>query len=64
MILNFEISNMGLMFYFLGNESDQGHQGVFIKQNNILLMLKRSKMEEYKPIMTPMEEIEVQKGRN
>jgi Reverse transcriptase (RNA-dependent DNA polymerase) len=55
MMRKYEMSNLGLLHYFLDIKIDQREDGVFISQKkyvqNILLKFK---MENYNPVMTPL----------
>jgi hypothetical protein len=51
----FEMSLLGELFFFLGLQIRQRNQGIFISQiKYIIEMLKRSGMEDCKPVNTPM----------
>jgi len=51
----FEMSLLGELTYFLGIQISQQEKGIFIcKSKYIKEMLKKFKMEECKPILTPM----------
>ena len=51
----FEMSLLGEMTYFLGLQISQQEKGIFICQaKNIKEMLKKFKMEDCKPVLTPM----------
>lgn len=53
----FEMTDMGLMSYFLGIEVLQTEQGIFISQRKYAAdILRRFKMESCNPIMTPVQE--------
>ncbi|KAJ3705098.1 hypothetical protein LUZ61_008803 [Rhynchospora tenuis] len=53
---DFEMTDLGLMTYFLGIEVKQGNNGIFISQENYAKeILKRFKMSDCKPVSTPME---------
>lgn len=57
MSTQFEMTDMGLMSYFLGIEVKQTSGGVFISQKKYVAdILKKFKMESLKPMLTPMEE--------
>lgn len=52
----FEITDLGLMKYFLGIEVKQSEDGIFISQEKYALeILKKFKMEDCNPVSTPME---------
>lgn len=52
----FEMTDLGLMRYFLGLEVRQGKTGTFVSQEAYAKeILKRSKMDESNPVATPME---------
>ncbi|WVZ02572.1 hypothetical protein V8G54_023378 [Vigna mungo] len=52
----FEMTDLGLMKYFLGLEVKQSEEGIFISQERYALeILKKFKMEDCNPISTPME---------
>ncbi|XP_006580763.1 uncharacterized protein LOC114411216 [Glycine soja] len=56
MIKEFEMTDIGLVSYYLGIEAKQKEDGIFISQQNYAKeMLKKFKMDNYKPIGTPME---------
>lgn len=59
------MTDMGLMYYFLGIETHQTDAGIFITQKKYASgILKRFKMDSCKPILTPMEErLELTKER-
>lgn len=51
----FEMSDLGLMKYFLGIEVDQSESGIFISQHKYALdMLKKFSMENCKSVATPL----------
>jgi hypothetical protein len=51
----FEISLLGELSFFLGLQICQRNQGIFISQTKYIReMIKRFRMEYYKPINTPM----------
>ena len=51
----FEMSLLGELIYFLGLQISQQEKGIFICQANYIKeMLKKFKMEDCKPILTPM----------
>ena len=53
---NFEMTDMGLMSYYLGLEVMQTGAGIFVSQKKYAAdILKRFKMESCKPINTPVE---------
>ena len=59
MLIEFEMTNLGLVSYFLGMEVTQDHDGVFISQNKYAKeMLKKLHMEDCKSISTPMNQKE------
>jgi hypothetical protein len=52
----FEMSLLGELSFFLGLQMCQSNQGIFVSQTkNIREMLKRSRMEDCKPVNTPMQ---------
>lgn len=56
MIFKFEMTDIGLMSYFLGMEVKQIEEGIFITQKGyVKAVLKCFKMENSKPISTPIE---------
>ena len=56
MTKEFEMTDMGLMEYYLGIEVKQQKDGIFISQKSYAKeILKKFKMENCKPISTPME---------
>jgi len=56
MMKEFEISDLGLMSYFLGIEVIQGDDEIFIHQRKFAAeFLKKFKMEESNPVKTPIE---------
>ncbi|XP_030448469.1 uncharacterized mitochondrial protein AtMg00810-like [Syzygium oleosum] len=57
MTREFEMADMGLMYYFLGLEITQSEDGIFICQQKYAKdILEHFKMATCKPISTPMEE--------
>ena len=57
MIKCFEMTDLGLMSYFLGIEVVQQSDGIFISQKKYAVdILKKFKMENSKPVSTPVEE--------
>ncbi|KAA3468613.1 laccase-2-like [Gossypium australe] len=51
----FEMSNLGLMTYFLGMEVYQAERRIFLSQQTFAMkILSKFSMESYKPISTPM----------
>jgi hypothetical protein len=68
MSTQFEMTDMGLMSYFLGIELKQTNEGIFISQKKYAAdILKKFKMESCKPMLTPMEErlkLEKESGGN
>ncbi|KAL6347481.1 hypothetical protein AAG906_026003 [Vitis piasezkii] len=51
----FEMTNLGVMKFFLGMKVMQSHSGIFIcQQKNAMDMLKKFKMQDCKPVSTPM----------
>ena len=51
----FEISLLGKLTYFLGLQISQQHKRIFIYQTKYIKeMLKKSKMEDCKPVLTAM----------
>eukprot|EP00268_Persea_americana_P008859 TRINITY_DN13467_c1_g2_i1.p1 TRINITY_DN13467_c1_g2~~TRINITY_DN13467_c1_g2_i1.p1 ORF type:complete len:401 (+),score=79.48 TRINITY_DN13467_c1_g2_i1:1121-2323(+) len=56
MMHKFEMTDMGLLHFFLGIEVNQNDDGIFISQKKYAKeLLKRFSMEDAKPISTPME---------
>ena len=56
MTKEFEMTDIGLMAYYLGIEVKQKEEGIFISQESYAReMLKKFKMNDCKPISTPME---------
>ena len=56
MTKEFEMTDMGLMAYYLGIEVKQQKDGIFISQESYAKeILKKFKMENCKPISTPTE---------
>nr|KYP69546.1 Retrovirus-related Pol polyprotein from transposon TNT 1-94 [Cajanus cajan] len=56
MMKEFEMTDLGLMKYFLGLEVKQSNEGIFISQERYALeILKKFKMEDCNPVSTPME---------
>ena len=56
MTKEFEMTDLGLMKYFLGLEVQQEETGIFILQEKYVKdILKRFKMDNCNPISTPME---------
>ncbi|KAE8706056.1 Detected protein of unknown function [Hibiscus syriacus] len=56
MMKEFEMTDTGLMAYYLGIEVKQQNDGIFISQESYAKeILKKFKMENYKPISTPAE---------
>ncbi|XP_070675755.1 secreted RxLR effector protein 161-like [Malus domestica] len=56
MTKEFEMTDIGLMAYYLGIEVKQNKEGIFISQESYTKeILKKFKMEDCKPISTPME---------
>eukprot|EP01018_Ginkgo_biloba_P026019 Gb_31534 [translate_table: standard] len=54
--MNFEMTNLGLLHYFLGIEVSQTPGRVFISQAKYIWeVLRRFRMEDCKPTCTPME---------
>ncbi|GKD67978.1 retrovirus-related pol polyprotein from transposon TNT 1-94 [Tanacetum coccineum] len=54
--MNFKMTNLGMMNYFLGLEVRQGKSGIFLSQEAYEKeILKKSKLVDYNPISTPME---------
>jgi hypothetical protein len=52
----FEMSLIGELFFFLGLQIHQRSQGIFISQTKYIKeMLKRFRMKDCKPIITPMQ---------
>ena len=57
MVKCFEMTNLGLVSYFLGIEVIQQDDGIFISQKKYVAdILKKFKMENSKPISTPVKE--------
>ncbi|XP_026398792.1 uncharacterized protein LOC113294623 [Papaver somniferum] len=57
MVKEFEMTDLGLMSYFLGIEVQQTEKGIFINQQRYADgIFKRFKMDNYNPILTPIEE--------
>ncbi|KAK2975123.1 hypothetical protein RJ640_024698 [Escallonia rubra] len=57
MIAQFEMTDIGLMYYFLGIEVKQTNRGIFISQKKYAGdILKKFKMEACNPILIPVEE--------
>jgi hypothetical protein len=51
----FEMSLLGELSFFLGLQIRQRNQGIFISQTKYIReMLKRFRMEDCKPVITPM----------
>ena len=51
----FEMSLVGELDFFLGLHTSQLDEGIFISQTKYIKeMLKKFKMEDYKPVSTPM----------
>ncbi|XP_047331723.1 uncharacterized mitochondrial protein AtMg00810-like [Impatiens glandulifera] len=51
----FEMTDLGLMKYFLGLEVKQSEEGIFISQERYAFeILKKLKMEDCNPVSTPM----------
>ncbi|GMI77003.1 cysteine-rich RLK (RECEPTOR-like protein kinase) 8 [Hibiscus trionum] len=56
MVGEFEMKDLGLMFYFLGLEIKQGDGGIFVSQETYAKeILRRFKMEDCKPVSTPVD---------
>ncbi|KAH9667537.1 hypothetical protein KPL70_021079 [Citrus sinensis] len=56
MIKEFEMTDIGLMTYYLGIKVKQKEEGIFISQESYAKeILKKFKMNDYKPISTPVE---------
>jgi asparagine synthetase A len=52
----FEMSLLGEQSFFMGVQIRQSKQGIFISQTKYMReILKRFGMEDYKPIITPMQ---------
>jgi hypothetical protein len=52
----FEMSLLGELSFFLGLQIHQRNQGIFISQTKYIReMLKRFRMEDCKPVTTPMQ---------
>ncbi|KAK2983651.1 hypothetical protein RJ640_023185 [Escallonia rubra] len=57
MIAQFEMTDIGLMSYFLGTEVKQTNKGIFISQKKYARdILKKFKMEACNPILIPVED--------
>ncbi|XP_026430815.1 uncharacterized protein LOC113327916 [Papaver somniferum] len=57
MVKEFEMTNLGLMSYFLGIEVQQTERGIFINQQRYAEgILKCFKTDNCNPILTPVEE--------
>ena len=51
----FEMSLLGELSFFMGLQIHQSNQGIFISQTKYIReMLKRFRMEDCKPVITPM----------
>ena len=49
----FEMTNLGLLHWFLGIQALQMHDGIFLSQHKYVLdLLKQFKMDDYKPCPT------------
>nr|KYP66220.1 Retrovirus-related Pol polyprotein from transposon TNT 1-94 [Cajanus cajan] len=56
MTKEFEMTDMGLMAYYLGIEVKQGNEGIFITQESYAKdLLKKFKLDDANPVGTPME---------
>ncbi|KAM1556532.1 hypothetical protein TB2_040114 [Malus domestica] len=56
MTKEFEMTDIGLMAYYLGIEVKQNEEGIFISQESYTKeILKKFKMDDCKPISTPVE---------
>ena len=54
--LEFEMTDLGLMSYYLGSEVKHMKDGIFISQEGYVReVLKKFKMLDYNPVNTPME---------
>jgi hypothetical protein len=52
----FEMLLLGELSFFLGLQIRQSNQGIFISQTKYIKeMLKRFRMEDFKPVITPMQ---------
>jgi hypothetical protein len=52
----FEMSLLGELSFFLGLQIRQSNQGISISQTKYIIeMLNRFRMEDYKPVITPMQ---------
>jgi hypothetical protein len=52
----FEMSLLGELSFFLGLQIRQSNRGIFISQTKYIReMIKRFEMEDYKPVITPMQ---------
>lgn len=55
MMIEFEMKDLGLMYYFLGMEVHQRKDKIFVCQTNYAkAMLKKYDMDNCKPILTPI----------
>ncbi|CAN1276553.1 Uncharacterized mitochondrial protein AtMg00810, partial [Linum perenne] len=50
----FEMTDLGLMAYFLGMEIKQNVDGVFLNQRKYAIEIKKFKMDNCKPVRTPL----------
>ncbi|KAL0368055.1 UNVERIFIED_CONTAM: putative mitochondrial protein [Sesamum calycinum] len=65
MMKTFEMSDLGLMHFFLGIEINQEKEGIFICQRKYTeTLLKKFKMESCKTVTTPLVGEKYQKGRS
>ncbi|KAH9735669.1 hypothetical protein KPL71_017818 [Citrus sinensis] len=56
MIKEFEMTDIGLIAYYLGSEVKQKEEGIFISQESYANeIIKKFKMNDYKPISMPVE---------
>ena len=66
MMNTFEMSDMGLMHYFLGLEVKQGHEEIFVSQKKYVEnLLNKYNMQQCKKTLTPMntnEKMQMQDG--
>jgi hypothetical protein len=52
---DFEMTNLGIMKYFLGIQIDQSAKGIFVSQQNYAAdIIKRFHMEDCNPAETPI----------
>lgn len=56
MVKEFEMTDIGLMSYYLGIEVKQRDDGIFVSQEGYAKkILKKFEMENYKSVSTPVE---------